>query len=157
MTKKINYLNTAVTFTLLMSAFACNATVEHASANMNVYLTVLKSCTVSVSDMSFGNQFSNSGDQKTDTNATVTCTPGTGYKLSVDAMKQYELKDNSGNKVTYTLYADQAGKVPMITGTTETGTGSPQQLKIYGKIAADSLQDAHAGIYKDTVSILVDY
>lgn len=139
------------------TSIASTTTSSSANGNMNVYLTVLKACTVSVSDMNFGEQYSNAGDQTTDATASVICTQGTNYKLTADAAHDYMLNDGNGNKVAYKLYTDQAGQVPMTTGTTETGTGAPQQLKIYGKIAASSLQQAPAGKYKDTVSILVDY
>lgn len=157
MLKKIKYLSLITVLCTSAGTLASTTTSEQISANMNVYLTVLKACTVSVSDMNFGSQFSNAGEQTTDATASVTCTQGTNYKLTTDAADDYMLEDNSGNKVAYTLYTDQAGKVPMTTGTAETGTGSVQQLKIYGKIAANTLQQAPAGIYKDTVSILVDY
>ena len=155
--KTIKYLGLVAILCASATTFASTITSEKISANMNVYLTVLKACTVSVSDMNFGNQFSNAGEQTTDATASVTCTQGTNYKLTADAADEYALTDNSGNKVSYALYTDQAGKIPMTTGTAETGTGSAQQVKIYGKIAANTLKQAPAGVYKDTVSILVDY
>lgn len=157
MIKIIKPLIFAVAMSTSVTTFAGTPVSEQVSANMNVYLTVLKACTVSVSDMNFGEQYSTAGDLATDATASVTCTPGTGYKLTADAADDYLLDDGHGNKVTYSLFTDQAGKVPMTTGMAETGTGTAQQLKIYGKIASDSLKQAPAGIYKDTVSILVDY
>ncbi|MGF7483547.1 spore coat protein U domain-containing protein [Providencia sp. SP181] len=158
MLNKFQYLALVSTFGVAVTAFASTTTTSSSTnGNMNVYLTVLKACTVSVSDMNFGEQYSNAGDQTTDATASVVCTQGTDYRLTADAAHDYVLNDGNGNKVAYKLYTDQAGQVPMTTGTTETGTGAPQQLKIYGKIAASSLQQAPAGKYKDTVSILVDY
>ncbi|MEM8422792.1 spore coat U domain-containing protein [Morganella morganii] len=157
MIKIIKPLIFAVAMSTSVTTFAGTPVSEQVSANMNVYLTVLKACTVSVSDMNFGEQYSTAGDLDTDVTASVTCTPGTGYKLTADAADDYLLDDGNGHKVTYSLFTDQAGKIPMTTGMAETGTGTAQQLKIYGKIASNSLQQAPAGIYKDTVSILVDY
>lgn len=155
---KIKYLVLIGAVSVTVSSFASTTTdSKKANGNMNVSLTVLKACTVSVSDMSFGEQYSNAGDRTTDATASVICTQGTEYSLTADAAHDYTLNDGNGNKVAYKLYADEAGQVPMTVGATNTGNGATQELKIYGKIAANSLQQAPAGIYQDTVSILVDY
>lgn len=51
-----------------------SAYTEQATANMNVSLTVLKACSITASDMSFGKQYSNAGDLSVSTTASVVCT-----------------------------------------------------------------------------------
>lgn len=140
------------------SAFADNvAATQQVSTNMNVYLTVLKACTVSVSDMDFGQQYSNAGALKSEATASVTCTNGTSYKLSSADTNDFKLMNDQGNSIKYVLYTDSAESELLKDGIAGTGDGTNQQLKIYGKITADDLKLANAGVYKDTVSILVDY
>ncbi len=128
-----------------------------ATANMNVSLTVLKACSITAGDMNFGNQYSNAGDLSAEATASVVCTKNTPYKLSSDSSHDYEMSDSSGNKIAYSLYSDEAASTALTSGTTETGTGEEQDLKIYGQVSSGALKVAPAGDYTDTVLLKIDY
>ena len=149
-------LSSSLVFT--SASFATTATyTAQATANMNVSLTVLKACSITASDMNFGKQYSNAGDLSVQTTAAVVCTKNTPYELSSDSSHDYEMSDTNGDKIAYSLYADQASSTPFTTGTTGTGTGVAQNINIYGKVGSSALQVAPAGDYTDTVLLSVDY
>ncbi len=128
-----------------------------ATANMNVYLTVLKACSITAGDMNFGSQYSNAGALSAEATASVVCTKNTPYELSSDSSHDYEMSDTSGNKIAYSLYSDEAASSALTSGTTNTGTGEEQDIKIYGQVSSDALKVAPAGDYTDTVLLKIDY
>ena len=149
-------LSSALGFT--SASYASDSTyTEQATANMNVSLTVLKACSITANDMNFGKQYSNAGDLSVQTTASVICTKNTPYNVSSDSSHDYEMSDTNGDKIAYSLFADQAASTPFTTGTTGTGTGVAQNINIYGKVATAALQVAPAGDYNDTVLLKVDY
>lgn len=156
----INRKATALTLTaisILFSSAALADTSETASADMHVSLTVEKSCQISVGDMNFGSRASDSGQATAISQASVVCTHGTEYQLSSAADHPYEMTDDNGDKVDYTIYGDPTGTDLSKTPVGSTGTGSVQLIPIYGRVTADALAQAPAGSYTDSVTLTVAY
>lgn len=130
---------------------------EHTTTNMNVYLTVLKACSISAGDMNFGTQYSNAGALPAQATASVVCTKNTPYQLSSDSSHDYEMSDKNGDKVAYSLYSDAAKTSALTSGYSQVGTGQEQDLTIYGQVSAAALSAAPAGDYTDTVLLRIDY
>lgn len=130
-----------------------------ATADMNVKLTVVKSCQVNVEDMDFGSHSSNDGSITATSQASVTCTNGTGYTMSTDATHDYEMQNTEGaEKVAYSLYGDKTGGSDLSkTSIPGVGTGTAQVIPLYGKVTGDALQAVSAGDYTDTVTFTVTY
>ncbi|WP_294902023.1 Csu type fimbrial protein [Tatumella sp. UBA2305] len=150
-------LGSSLGFSAVSNADESSTYTAQATANMNVYLTVLKACSISASEMNFGKKYSNAGDLSAEATANVVCTKNTPYKLSSDSSHDYEMSDTSGNKIAYNLYTDQAATTALTSGTTQTGTGLEQNIKIYGQVSANALKVAPAGDYTDTVLLKIDY
>lgn len=147
-------------FSILMSATAfADDTPSTATGDMNVKLTVVKSCSVTVDDMDFGSHGSNDGLITTISHANVTCTNGTGYTVGTDASHDYEMQSSDGtNKVAYAIYGDKTGTSNLSQTTIPgTGTGAVQAVPLYGAVTSDALQAAPAGDYSDTVTLTVTY
>lgn len=145
--------------TILFSSAVFADTTETATADMNVKLTVEKSCQISVSDMDFGSHTSDAGLITASAEATVTCTNGTGYNVSSEASHTYAMKNSANDStVAYTLYGDKSGTADLsTTAIPESGTGAAQIIPIYGKVTGDALAQASAGDYTDTVTLTVAY
>ncbi|WP_333497267.1 Csu type fimbrial protein [Kluyvera sp. CHPC 1.251] len=129
------------------------------SADMHVKLTVEKSCKFSVDDMDFGSHASDSGEIDVATNANITCTTGTAYSISSASNHDYSMKNkDASEEVAYALYGDDSRSQELsTTSLAETGTGTVQNIPIYGKVTADALSQAPAGDYTDTVTLTVTY
>ncbi len=103
----INRQATALTLTaisILFSSAAFADTTETATADMHVSLTVEKSCQISVGDMDFGSHPSDTGQLTVTSQANVTCTNGTEYQLSSASDHTYEMANDNGDTVAYTIY-----------------------------------------------------
>jgi spore coat protein U-like protein len=157
-----------VILTLLFSrnyAYAATAT-----NTFGVSATVIASCTVSATAISFGNyvlaQLTASGT------VTAICTTGTTYVLSlnagttVGATVAARLLANGANTLPYNLYTSNAYLLIWGDGTlgtsqmpggaaTYTGTGAAQIYTVYGKIPAN--QTSTLGAYSDTVTVTVAF
>lgn len=157
----------------LLAAAALSATpaaAQSITSNLVVNATVLKTCLVLPAVLSFGN-LANAGDADVDntTQISVTCTAGTPFAIGLDNganatggerfMSQL-LADNSVRKLRYQLFRDAARTLPWGTsvGTnTVAGTGAllPVLTPVYGRVPRG--ESVNAGIYTDTVTIVVTY
>jgi spore coat protein U-like protein len=151
---------------LAAPGLACAAT---ATGTLTVTATVTTACSIVTLPLAFGNYDPTSAtDLNGSTTATLTCTPGTAYKIGMDAGQGSGAtvttrKMTSGsNTLNYKLYRDSArtlnwGNTP---GTdTLDGTSSllttVNTINIYGTIPKS--QAAGAGAYTDTVTVTVTY
>lgn len=163
----MKYKNAAV---LALSAagmlFAAGANaIATSTANMNVYLTVVAACNMTVDDMDFGTHASNEGLLRARSNARITCTKGAPYKLTADSSHTYKMvSKTTTDQVSYTLYSDSAGQVPLAmdlpTDTSEptgTGSGAVQVVPVYGRVTAADLAAANVGSYSDIVTLQLTY
>lgn len=151
---------------LLLQASAVDAATT--STTFTVNATVLAACTLSATNMEFGNYDANAGTP-TDTTASlnVLCTNGQPYTVSLDA------GTTSGNSVavrnmtdgsellSYGLYTDTTRGTIWGDGTagtstvTGTGNGSQQALTVYGRVPVN--QRVAQGSYSDTITATVTY
>jgi spore coat protein U-like protein len=154
---------------LILSAMASGrADATTASAQFNVTATVLGSCTVSATDMVFGNYSANSGAALPATSTlSVTCTTGTTYTVALDGgthtanVAARAMTDGASHSLPYGLYTTNAYTSIWGDGTSSTvtqagtGNGSAQSLTVYGRIPAS--QFVTAGSYTDRVTVTVTY
>ncbi len=126
------------------------------------------SCEIDVvNDLNFGTVpglINNNNDQTT--NFSFTCTKTTPWKVSLDnglhangTVRRMRL-DASSNYVQYELYRDSAhnlrwGNTLDVDTANNTGTGSSQNLTIYGRVPAP--QSIPSGSYSDTVTVTITY
>lgn len=148
---------------LLCSAYTTIATITP----ITVKIAVQHSCTVSPATLAFGNYTSEaSAALDAVVNIHVTCTNTTSYKVGLDAglgpfaTVSIRKMTAGSSALNYSLYQN-AGRTIIwgntTTGTTNTvsgtGTGTPQQLPVYGRVFPE--QVVTAGTYNDRVTIMI--
>lgn len=138
------------------------------TTSFTVSATVLASCSVSATNLNFGNYTASSGSNLDATSTvSVTCTNGQAYTIALDGgsvagnVSARTMSDGAAHILSYGLYTD-AGYTTLWgdgTGGTSTlpgtGNGTQQNATVYGRIAAS--QFATAGTYTDTVTVTVSY
>lgn len=133
-----------------------------ATAPFTVTASVVANCLLETADLDFGTAGIIGSNIDAETALDITCTPGTGYGITIDGGGSND-PDNrvlrsGSNTVRYDLYSNQARTAPWGTsaGTTVsyTGTGAQQQLGVYGRIPP---QPAAPGAYTDTVVVTITY
>ena len=143
----------------------CYTSIAHAAtdtANMTVDATVVASCTITVNSLNFGDY----NLSQLDGTATIspTCTNGTSYSIALDAgtgtgaTTTTRKMTNGANTLNYSLYQDSGRTTVWGTGNDDldgTGSGSAQNITVYGRIPAD--QSAPAGTYTDTVIVTITF
>lgn len=95
----------------------------------------------------------------------VQCSNGTNYNIALNtganANGSQRRMQNAGAFVTYNLYQDSARSVPWGDGggsgavLTGTGTGSPQEMIVYGRVPAQTTPTP--GTYLDTVQVTINW
>jgi spore coat protein U-like protein len=135
------------------------------TGTFTVSSTVTATCSVSAGNLAFG---SYTGAQVDATSTiTVTCTNGSPYKIGLDAgtgsgaTVSTRKMTSGGNTLNYSLYSD-AGRttnwgntVGVDTLDTGTGSGSAQNVTVYGRIPASQLSPA--GSYSDTITVTITF
>lgn len=159
---------------LLAALLVLSAGTTHAATatgNLSVTATVSGTCTLTTSPVAFGTYDPADGADDTATGTvTVTCTSGTGYKVSLDAGANegtsgdvttrrmiaaatqylpYQLYQDSGHT---SVWGDTVGTNEL---TGQTGDGTAQAHSVYGVITAG--QYVPPGSYTDTVLVTVTY
>lgn len=128
---------------------------------------VTSSCELSVTDMNFGTipaQLTSAEDAEAF--ATVRCSDGTSYSISVDLGNGIGVSHPAARKLTngastlnYGLYQNAARTQPWGNGVgdrvSSSGTGSDQTFSIFGRIHAG--QSATFGTYTDSVLVTVEF
>lgn len=140
-----------------------------ATDTFQVTANVLGSCSVSATDLAFGDYTPTSGTPLDQTSTvSVTCTTGTTYDVGLN-----EGLNDYGNGVTgrrmvyattnflaYALYSD-SGRTTNWGNTVDTdtvdgtGNGSAQDITVYGRVPIN--QYVTAGGYSDTITVTVTY
>ncbi len=148
-----------------MPAVAIAAT---ATTTFQVTATVISVCTVSATDLAFGNYDASAGVPNDNTSTvSVTCSNGSPYTVALDAgtgtgaTVAVRRMSNGGNTLNYSMYTT-AGRTTVWgdgTGGTSTqpgtGNGAGQNFTVYGRIPTG--QFVTAGNYADTVTATVTY
>lgn len=158
-----------VATTLIASAHA--ATPSSAGGSFQVGATILVSCNVTGSTLTFGGSIDplqTPGPVDAATSLNVTCTKTTPYAVALSAGANAgnaqafgsRVMKSGNNTLPYQLYLD-AGRTQVWgdgTGSgvfSGTGTGSNQTLSVYGRLP--SLSGIVPGNYSDTVTVTITY
>lgn len=137
------------------------------STRFQVSATAVNSCNLSATDLTFGN-YDPLKVSPTDASSvvTVTCTPGSGYIIGLDAgtgegaTVDTRRMTNGDSLLDYSLYRDAArnlvwGNNPGSDTAAGIGTGTPIDYTAYGRIPQG--QAVQRGIYTDTVTVWVTF
>lgn len=138
------------------------------NTSMHVTLQVMKSCSLSASDMDFSRHSSADTSEITaSSELSITCTKGTPWKLTADSADQangtFYLHPSSdmtdAANIAYKLYSDvsKSEQITSTDGLESTGTGTLQNQTLYGVIEANALTSAVAGQYDDDVNLYLTY
>jgi len=122
-------------------------------------------CSVSAANLTFGiytpKQMANLDGSAY---VSVVCTAGTPYLLGMDNglyfQSPWRRGRNSGSYLNYQLYVDSGrsqvwGMIPGSSMMNGTGTGSLQNIPVYGRIPG--YQEPSDGSYGDSVTVTVEY
>lgn len=152
----------ASTATLLMGTPITSA--SSATTTFTVTASVISSCTIAASNLSFGNYTLAQLDSTT--TLSVTCTSGSVVKIGLNAgtgtgaTVSARKMTYSTNTLNYSLYQDSGrttnwGNTPGTDTVNTTGTGAAQTFTIYGRIPAN--QASPIGSYTDTITATVNF
>ncbi|NKF21765.1 Csu type fimbrial protein [Solimonas marina] len=133
---------------------------------MQVTATVVTSCIVVPVPLVF-TSVDPTADADASTTIAVTCTGGTAYNVAIDqgshgsSVTAREMTSaTTTDSLAYSLYRDTSRTLNW--GTTSgtdtlagTGTGLAQTIPVYGRVTSG--QSAAAGVYTDSVNVIVNY
>lgn len=148
-----------------MPAVAIAAT---ATTTFQVTATVISVCTVSATDLAFGNYDASAGAPNDNSSTvSVTCSNGSPYTVGLDAgtgagaTVNVRRMSNGGNTLDYSMYTTAGRTTVWADGTAGTstqagaGNGAVQNFTVFGRIPTG--QFVTAGAYADTVTATVTY
>lgn len=152
--------------TLATASLSHPALALTATGTLDATITIARSCVVGTSaPVNFGTQGALDSDIDEEGSIEVTCTTGTKYDIalgagggtSVDARR---MSSPAGDSIAYQLYRNNArtdvwGETAGTNTFAGTGSGSAQQIPVYGRVANQAVPDA--GVYSDTVTFTVTY
>jgi spore coat protein U-like protein len=136
-----------------------------ATTTFQVTATVLKLCSVTATNLAFGDYTPTAASDQTST-LTVLCTTNTPYTVALNlgtaASPTARAMTSAGASTTlnYLLYRDSTrtsiwGETTGTDTLAGTGTGTNQALTVYGRIPAN--QRPQPGAYTDTVTVTLTY
>ena len=133
------------------------------SFSFQAMATVVKSCNVSASDLSFGAVGDLTAAVSGQSALSLQCTRGTGYTIALDgglsgATNPTARKMSMGSQsITYNLYQNSALSTPWGTQSTfgGSGTASTQTIPVYGLVPIQATPGV--GTYSDTIVVSVTY
>lgn len=147
----------ALAFSMSNAAFA-----ESKTANFDVSIQVLATCSISASNMTFSS-ITTGTTSNTDASSalTVNCSQGTPYTISLGNGANYSNVRRmawGASHVEYALYQDSSRSLEWINQSTKTGTGSgaDQTFTVFGRIPSGQ-NITNTGNYGDTVIATVTY
>ena len=139
-----------------------------AGTSFTVSATVLDACSVTASDLAFGNYLPTNGSAVTATSTVeVTCTSGSDYTIALDGgttttdVSARAMTDGASHNLEYGLYTTGGYTTLWGDGTgstaTQGGTGNnlAQEYTVYGQLPAG--QFVPAGSYTDMVGVTVNF
>lgn len=153
----------------ILSVSSANAATS--TANFQVNATVVASCVVSASNVSFGSITpANTGTQAATGTITSTCTKNTGYVLALNTgsgtgtyatRKMAGATSGNTDTLSYNLYTDSGYTTVFGDGTSSsatvsgTGNGSAQSTTVYGQLPLN--QYVTPDTYADTLTVTLTY
>ena len=158
-------------FCLLAAAALASmpAAAQTVSSTLDVDANVTANCTVSTSQLDFGDVNPIDGSNYDSTGGlTVTCTNGTDWDAAADvgigagATFGARRMTNGGNTLAYSIYTDAARTTIWGDGTGATatignsGTGLAQAVTVYGRVPLGQTS-VPPGAYDDDVTVTVSY
>jgi spore coat protein U-like protein len=158
-------------FCLLAAAALAStpASAQTVSSTLDVDANVTANCTVSTSQLDFGDVNPIDGNNYDSTGGfTVTCTSGTDWDAAADvgigagATFAARRMTSGGNTLVYSIYTNAARTTLWGdgTGTTQiisnTGTGVAQAVTVYGRVPLGQ-NSVPPGAYDDDVTVTVTY
>ena len=132
-----------------------------------VTATVLSVCSVTATDLAFGNYDASLGTPDVaQSTVTATCTSGETYDIGLDvgtgtgATYAVRRMTNGANTLNYSLFRNAGhtnvwGESIGVDTVAGTGNGSPQNIDVYGRIPAG--QYVAAGAYSDSILVTLTY
>jgi spore coat protein U-like protein len=159
---------------------ASGASAATATSTFTVSANVLKTCSVSATNLAFGNYTPGSGALTSTSTVSVLCTNGTAFTAALNAgsstggtVAQRLLAESGGpGTLQYNLYTTAAHNTVWGDGTgssaTEAGTGAgmaaanAQSLTVYGQLPDNATNQAApvtgaTTTYSDTITVTVTY
>lgn len=143
----------------------CDGLPLRATFNTTATASVLTTCTVNAPPLAFGATATLATQPVTaSTDLTVSCTAGAPYSVRLDEGQSgtgiRAMKSVDNGAIAYDLYIDPAHAQRWGDGAaggkaSGTGTGSPQVLRVHGKVPAQPVPAA--GTYADLVTATVEY
>lgn len=139
---------------------------QQATSSMTVQALVTGACSVSSTDVNFGNVSSLAQPIEAVGTLSATCTQGTPYAIGLSGgtsgatnPAQRMMSGGSG-QVTYGLYRNAAhtlgwGNTAGVDAAAGVGTGAAQTYTIYGQIPAQAARQP--GAYSDTIVVTLSY
>lgn len=156
----------AIIASLLLGGQAVQAATK--TTTFQVTATVTESCTVTATDLAFGNYDPSAADNEQTSTITVTCTKGSDYDIGLnkgisgaDVTTRQMIDTVSTDLLNYSLFSDASRTVnwgdTVSTDTVHVGTatGAAEAHTVYGRIPAG--QYVTAGSYSDTITVTVTY
>jgi spore coat protein U-like protein len=140
---------------LLLAGAAAGASAQSASTTFQVTANVAASCSVTATDLAFG-QYDPFAATPLDSTSTIsiTCTNMHGYAYSVPTPTARSMAGPGAATLNYGLYNEAARTSGF--GGAGTGNGSAQSITVYGRIPAGQTL-AVVGSYSDLVTVTVNY
>ncbi|NGY04417.1 Csu type fimbrial protein [Solimonas terrae] len=130
-------------------------------------IVILNACiALSASDLDFGSRGVLSANIDQTSTINITCTSGAPYTVKLNAganagttndVNTRRMKSSATNYVSYNLYSDSAGGTTWdnTTGVTRSGTGSVENITVYGRVPPQTTPPADT--YTDTVTVTLTY
>jgi spore coat protein U-like protein len=151
-------------YTDTITATVSGSGISSATATFSVTATIVKDCTVSATNLAFGNY--TGGVSNSTSTVSVTCTSGTTYTvglsagLATGATVTTRKMQNGSALLNYGLYSNSGhttnwGNTSATNWVSGTGSGSAQGITVYGQIPA--AQYVKPGSYTDTITVSVTY
>jgi len=151
----------------VVAVLPVHALAQSASTQLRVTTTVVKNCTITSTDVSFGS-YDPVGANRTAPldgigSLTITCTTGTGATLGLDTGGNGNRRMNNGSGVylSYELYKD-GGRTQVwgnsggtLLTVVPAPTVQPRTFTVYGRVAPT--QDVSPGSYSDQVVATVNF
>jgi spore coat protein U-like protein len=159
---------------VLLAAAAGSAGAATTTSTFTVTATVLKYCSVSATNLAFGNYTPSTGALTNTSTVTYACTNGTAITsitlnvgTTTGATMAQRLMTNGTSTLQYNLYTSNAyssiwgdgtgGSVTQA-GTTGSGLANTSTLTVYGKLPDSTANQAvTTGSYSDTITVTVNY
>ncbi len=135
-----------------------------ANFSFSALATVQPQCSISASNMDFGSHSSLGAAADAASSIAVTCTNGAAYEVGLnngmnDLLGLRRMKSGS-NYIQYDLYRDSSrllrwGNTLGLNTQTGTGSGSQQNLTVYGRVPLQTLPSP--GTYSDTITVTITF